>query len=280
MRLATMACLALPAIAEAGWVFDLEFGNFGSAKDIAVDSKGEVYVADGTSRVQVFTPDGQFLREETGFTTLRGIAIDENDIVYINDACRVYRYTTDLTPLGSWDSCIGQGDLQQGFGIDADNGFVWVATSANVNKFTLDGVLVDQFDHGWSGIDASADGTVWVSNIDLPLGLVRHYAADGAVIDEWPTALPGEETSNPTNIAVDSGDEVFVNDSGLVKIFHANGKLDDFIEVQLRFVDAVELDGDNLLYVGTSVPGRVMKFHQKLVAVESKTWGGVKARFR
>jgi sugar lactone lactonase YvrE len=139
---------------------------------------------------------------------------------------------------------------------------------------------VDQFDHGWSGIDASADGTVWVSNIALPLGLVRHYSADGAVLDEWQTALLGEKTSNPTNIAIDSNDKVFVDDDMRVKIFHADGTLDDFIEVQLRFLIAVELDGDNLLYVGTAVPGRVRKYHYEPLAVEPDTWGGVKSRFR
>ena len=104
--------------AEAEWDLTLEFANY-LAVGIAVDSSGNVYLADGAhDRIQVFSAEGVFLRETSGFLDLRDVAIDENDVLYALEACHVWRYTTEFQPLGNWDTCIGQGDLQSARGTD------------------------------------------------------------------------------------------------------------------------------------------------------------------
>lgn len=273
--------MGIPA-AVAGWEFVLEFGEFNGPDGIAVDSQGAVYVLDrGNDRLQVFNADGQFLREQTGFNDPRSVAIDENDVVYVLEACRVHRYTTLFQPLGSWDSCIGQGDLQHGRGLDVRDGLVCVATINDVLKFTVAGVFLGRFmdNIGWSDIHWDSDGSIWVVTSTGNLGLVRHYSADGKVLDEWNTILPGEQSSSPFSITIDTRERLFVAD-GRVKIFTSDGMLDDLIEVALRLLVEVELDGDNVLYVGTEFPDRVMKFQHVPVTVEPETWGAIKAQYR
>jgi len=265
------------SIADGGWEFDLEFGDFSGPPGIAVDSQGEVYAGD--NQVQVFTPDGQFLRESTGFNDPRGIAIDENDVLYVLEPCRVHRYTLDFQPLGSWDSCIGQGDLQHGRGIDVQNGIIYIATVGNVLKFTTEGAFLGQFQAGWSDVHIVSDGSIWVVRTFEDVGLVRHYSSGGEVLGQWNTILPDEGSSSPVAITVDSRGQVFVAD-GRVKIFTTDGVLEDLIEVQFRPFFEVELDGDSLLYIGAAFPDRVMRFHYKVFPVEPATWGGIKTQYR
>jgi sugar lactone lactonase YvrE len=230
--------------------------------------------------VRVFTPDGVYLREQAGFLTPMGIAIDENDVVFVLEHCRVHRFTVDFQPLGSWDSCIGQGDLQMGRGLDAHGGIVCIAAAGNVLKFTTDGALLDQFPNGWTGVHISPDGSIWVVRGYKYVGLVRHYASDGTNLGEWNTILPGETVSSPRGLAIDSNGRIFVADEGAkVKIFLSDGSLDDLIQWQLRVFASVALDGDSTLYVGTGFPESIMKFHYEVVPVDPSSWGQIKARY-
>ena len=80
-------------------------GKFNNPQDVAVDRQGLVYVADtGNRRIQMFTPDGQYLfqfgTEGPGY----GITIDDNNLVYVTEeyyhdfllrySYNVYIYTT------------------------------------------------------------------------------------------------------------------------------------------------------------------------------------------
>jgi len=92
-----------------------EPGEFESPTDIAVDSQGHVYVLDvGNNRVDVFDADGNFitwwriLNERPIFNLLTGIAVDENDVVYVTDRGfegfpRVNLFDTDGNRLQTWD---------------------------------------------------------------------------------------------------------------------------------------------------------------------------------
>ena len=117
-------------------------GKFNEPKDIAFDTTGHCYIADSVNgRVQVFTEDGQYLRQfgkkgegkgEIGFCS--SVAID-SDIVYIADSVRhcISLFTCDgsfLTSFGTERSGPGQFNLPQGIAFDA-NGLVYVADSIN-----------------------------------------------------------------------------------------------------------------------------------------------------
>ena len=66
-------------------------GEFNVPHGVVLDSEGRVYVADReNSRIQIFSPDGDFITEWTGVTRPQGLAIDQEDILYVAELG--YRY--------------------------------------------------------------------------------------------------------------------------------------------------------------------------------------------
>ena len=114
-------------------------GKFKSPLDIAFDTTGHCYVADGENgRVQVFTEDGQYLRQfgkkgeekgEIGFCSSIAIA---SDIVYIADEAKlcISLFTCDgsfITSFGTCGSGPGQFNYPRGIAVDKSNGLVYVS---------------------------------------------------------------------------------------------------------------------------------------------------------
>ncbi len=65
-------------------------GKFGFPSDVAIDSSGNIYVADsGNERLQVFNSSGTFLYSKkiksdmSDYTSIKGVAIDKNDNIYV-----------------------------------------------------------------------------------------------------------------------------------------------------------------------------------------------------
>ncbi|MGQ9627395.1 MAG: flippase activity-associated protein Agl23 [Anaerolineae bacterium] len=87
-------------------------GLFWGPRDIAFDAQGNLYVTDtGNKRVQIFTPEGQFLRQWGGGGILNGqmdepvgIDIDQEGNIYVADTWnnRVQKFDGDLQFLARW----------------------------------------------------------------------------------------------------------------------------------------------------------------------------------
>src|SRR4051794_15175852 len=121
----------------------------------AVGPDGTVYVADQyTHAVQVFTPDGRFLRElGSDLTSVGAVAVGPDGVVYVADGSdRVDRYAPDGHLLGSFGGpgaglgefhfgTGGGNDSGAGAGLAVGAGSVWVADTRNdrVQRFALDG---------------------------------------------------------------------------------------------------------------------------------------------
>ena len=61
-------------------------GEIDTPHGIALDSAGRVYVADrANNRIQIFEPDGKFVAEWKDFGRPSDVAIDKNDMIYVND---------------------------------------------------------------------------------------------------------------------------------------------------------------------------------------------------
>jgi hypothetical protein len=79
-------------------------GKFDIAIGIAVDSAGNVYVADsGNNRVQRFSPSGQLLAIWGGFERPDAIAISDGDVIYVGDQHGVHALTTAGVEVGRWN---------------------------------------------------------------------------------------------------------------------------------------------------------------------------------
>jgi DNA-binding beta-propeller fold protein YncE len=62
-------------------------GEIDTPHGIALDSAGRIYVADRVNnRVQIFSPGGEFIAEWKQFGRPSDVAIDKNDMIYVNDA--------------------------------------------------------------------------------------------------------------------------------------------------------------------------------------------------
>lgn len=129
-------------------------GRFGYPTDVVIDRAGNFYVAEygENDRIQVFSPEGKWLRQWGGhgyepgeFLKPRSLAIDANDRLYVADSCnhRIQVFDTQGKLLNSWGSRgdqPGQMSYPYDLAIGRD-GFLYVCEYGNnrVQKFTLDG---------------------------------------------------------------------------------------------------------------------------------------------
>ena len=123
-------------------------GELESPSGVAVDSRGNLYVADtGNHRVQKFSPQGRHLASWGGrgsepgrFESPAGIAVGRGDVVYVSDGNhRIQSFDASGRLLRQWGSRgkgAGQLEAPRGLAVDAA-GNLYVADSGNdrVQKF-------------------------------------------------------------------------------------------------------------------------------------------------
>lgn len=129
-------------------------GQFGLVTDVVQDSRGFYYVAEygENDRIQKFSPDGKFVLQWGGhgekpgqFQRPQGLAIDEEDRIWVADACnhRIQVFDAEGRLLFSWGrQGSAPGELSYPYGIDlAPDGSVLVMEYGNhrVQRFTPDG---------------------------------------------------------------------------------------------------------------------------------------------
>jgi DNA-binding beta-propeller fold protein YncE len=129
-------------------------GRFGYPTDVVIDHVGNFYVAEygENDRIQVFSPEGKWLRQWGGhgyepgeFLKPRALAIDDQDRLFVADSCnhRIQVFDTRGNLLDSWGSR-GQGPGQMSYPYDLAIGpdrclYVCEYGNHRVQKFTLDG---------------------------------------------------------------------------------------------------------------------------------------------
>ncbi len=129
-------------------------GRFGYPTDVVIDRAGNFYVSEygENDRIQVFTPEGKWLRQWGGhglaageFLRPRALAIDESDRIYVADSCnhRIQVFDTQGKLLDSWGTrgtAPGQMSYPYDLAIGPD-GALYVCEYGNqrVQKFTLGG---------------------------------------------------------------------------------------------------------------------------------------------
>jgi sugar lactone lactonase YvrE len=126
-----------------------EFGSVGSGPGqfdlvhgIAVDKEGRIYTADRTNnRIQVFTPNGEFIEEWPDVTNPAGVYIDEDENVWVVSATlnRLVKYNK-------------QGELQYYFGAYGGTRGGFAGGLARPHQMDVDqngNVYVASWDGGW-----------------------------------------------------------------------------------------------------------------------------------
>jgi streptogramin lyase len=157
------------------------FATVSTTYGVAVDSAGNVYVADGTSNIRKITPAGVVSTFATGFNSPTGVAVDSAGNVYVTDRSN---YTIHKITAGGVVSTLAGLALASGY-TDA---------SGSAARFNL----------AW-GIAVDSAGYVYVA--DSANNVIRKITPAGAVT----TLATG--FSNPTSVAVDSAGNVYVGDA-------------------------------------------------------------------
>jgi tripartite motif-containing protein 71 len=193
-------------------------GQFSGPEGIAVDSVGNVYVADtGNNRVQKFTSNGDYITQWGSFSPY-GIAIDSGDNVYVTGSV-VSKFTSSGTLLTQW----GTGGIY--IAIDSNNN-IYLIYNYQVQKFTSSGTFITQWGGGGTGngkfvnspgcIAIDSNDNIYVSDDLGNLTFrIQKFTSSGVYITQWETG-GGSDIYHLTGIAVDSNDHLLVTDWGYI----------------------------------------------------------------
>src|SRR5262245_7457507 len=154
-------------------------GRFGYPTDVVIDKAGNFYVSEygENDRIQVFSPEGKWLRQWGGhgyepgeFLRPRALAIDDNEQLYVADSCnhRIQVFDTSGTLLRTW-GCRGTGPGEMSYPYDLSigpDGCLYVCEYGNhrVQKFSLEGKPLGNW--GRSGREPGELYNPWALAVD------------------------------------------------------------------------------------------------------------------
>lgn len=247
-------------------------GQFENPRGIAVDAAGHIYVADaGNSRIQKFSPDGEFLaslgKAGTGEGELRepnGIAVDSTGNIYVADALnhRLIKLKADGAVQTQWSgpppSFYGPRDVAI-----EPNGHLYVLDQGRtrVVKLGPEGETIAEWGRKGTGEGefddptglAVAGGRVYVA--DAHNGRIQVFDFDGKFISQWPIPEWQQYTWQYPDLVFDSqaqrlyATSVITNE---VLVFDADGKRFD----PLKPAAPAKLDGPSALVLADTKRGR------------------------
>ncbi len=203
---------------------------------LAIAADGSVFVADGGNhRIQVFGPEGRFLRqfgtrgEEPGqFFNPAGLAIGPDGSLFVADNfnMRVQRLSAEGAPLDQWG---GRGSTPGKF--IQPQGLAWSPAGAlyvsdgvpRIQRFDAAGAWLGQWASAWdapcdspaqsyqvTGVALAPDGTVVA--VERDRGMIFRTGPGGALIDRWSLGSPPTGYS-ANGIAIDPRGRVYVTEA-------------------------------------------------------------------
>jgi hypothetical protein len=194
-------------------------GEFNTPKGVALDSLGNLYVADfGNQRVQKFNSSWTYVAELTGIGAI-DIAVDSSNNLYISDSIRncIWKIDSSFTPVTSIGS-YGAGDYQFNTpaGVAVAGSYIYVADNGNnriskfVNSLSDPGSYVTQWGTAGAGdgqfngpakVAVNAFGYVYVT--DFGNNRVQRFDSSGTFVSKWGSNGSGDgEFNNPIGMAL------------------------------------------------------------------------------
>jgi DNA-binding beta-propeller fold protein YncE len=218
-------------------------GQFSEPSGIAIDSSGNIYVADSlNNRIQKFDDQGAFILKwgSAGsgigqFDSPQGIAIDSSDCIYVVDRSnnRVQKFDDSgnfITAWGSPGSANGNFDRPFGIAVDAsDNIYVTDSGNDRVQKFDSRGNFISNWGATGSGtgqfvlpqaiaIALAGDyvDTVYVGDTT---NRIQRFDTDGSsAATMFADGSDDGQLKEPRGIAINSASHLMVSDCGNSRI--------------------------------------------------------------
>lgn len=257
---------------------------------IAIDSKGQVYVADQrVGAIFIFNPanhETQLIRNgfEAHFGWINGLAIDDDDRLFVSDG-KMHRVLI-FSPHHEIEGQITEGLVDPvGLALDTANRFLYVVdtqqdqvlvfdadtqkllrrigTSGKNHYLTDPGNLAAP-----QGVAVDKEGNVYVT--DTLNDRVEIFDADGAFISTF--GKPGDGPgyfARPKGIAIDGDGHIWVADEmqDRLQVFNREGHLLTYIGLghgdlpgQFKSLIGVAIDKQNHVFTTEQEPGRLQMF--------------------
>lgn len=258
--------IKLPALAD---------GQPSDARDVAVDSQGNIYVASsGDGMIRKYDAKGALLASWGGpsvFKELFGVVIDRNDTVYALDAGvgSLLRFDTAGQPKGEPIAELAY--FPRGLAL-APNGEILIADTGGQRLVRInpaDGTVVSAY--GQPG-EETADGPEPVDVVmrangesyayDARNNRIQRFGADGGVLSQW--AVTGDIAARDGgHLALDRHDRLFyaVPAAGEITVYNSEGAiLGTWPQTDAAKPTGVFADAQDNLYVTFPELGVVKKY--------------------
>ena len=255
-------------------------GQFDDARYISVDPDGNIYVAEYQSgRVQKFDPTGKFLMlinvepDRNDYTIIRDMAVNYNGEVYIIRGGDILVYDSAEGKLVATIPGNFPDTIYDALAIDPANNLYALHNSASSKDLIK---LDPSGDQLWrqvgfiaqidkkitsSGERLVVDGIGYTYVVNQSGDQVYKFDPDGKYIDRFGGRGDGPgQLSSPSSFAIDPKGRIFINNSGSIDVFDADGNYLDEIPWLREFSAprgmAFDLQ-ENLYFV--TISGEVVK---------------------
>jgi RHS repeat-associated protein len=276
-------------------------GQFSKPAGTAVDTEGNVWVADATNnRVQEFSSAGTYVRQITGFSKPEGIATDSEKHVWVSDTGKAfvdeYSLTGTLvakyggagelglvlsTPVGL---AVGSGAKPLVYVVDRGSNHVIVFRAEGegvvTNVFGIIGAGNGQLKEP-AQIAMDSSGNLWVA--DAGNNRIQEFNSFGTYTSQFGTLGSGNgQVSKPKGVAIDPEGNIWVSDTGNNRLQEFNSareyvrKLGEAGtgEGQMKEPAGIALDSTSHIYLPDTANNRVQKWISPALLHESSGTGG------
>ena len=240
---------------------------------IAVNSKDELVFAERNGDIVILDRTGNRLRSikksQHGFLSLEGVAVDDNDNIYVTDrgSKSVFKFDKNGTQIKVVKPAVKDPDLS-GIAVSGDQVIVANENNHQLLSFTRELEFVKKIDlHGGESVGVSCDeeGKMYVCGYSQHR--VKVLSAQGELLYSFGDNDTSHKLSQPHSICVDS-EFVYVTDLeyDCVSVFTKQGKFITSFgkggsgDGQFNLPAGLAIDSDGVLYVCDWNNSRIQMF--------------------